>query len=316
MIDPLSLLVKSTAVWALAVAVLWAMRGRAASTRHLLWTTSFLALLALPALVWALPPLDLSLAFGTGAMTASPIAAGAAPWLWGLWATGAALALVSLTVGGWRFAAWARGGTQLDDAAWRSTVDALRGELGIRRRVRLVLCPQVSVPMVGGVAKPVVLLPPGAVAWGERRRRAVLSHELVHVCRHDALRQLLAGAAVALYWFHPLAWLAARAAGLTREQACDEGVLDLGLRPSVYAGQLLALAGAETPATPALSLPLVERSHLERRITQILRADRPLPRRLQAAFVAALLLFGAVTAATAVPAVPKPVCTYENPIPN
>ncbi|MEO1367086.1 MAG: M56 family metallopeptidase, partial [Acidobacteriota bacterium] len=247
--EPLSLVIKVTVVLAAAVAVTGAVRGRAASTRHLLWTTTFMALVALPAAVHWLPALDLSVAAAAAGLGGAPVdPAASTPWAWAwarwIWAAGTAAALVSLGVGTMRFGAWARAGEPLDDPAWRSTVDELRRELGVRRAVRLVLSAEATVPMVGGVLRPVVLLPPSALDWKDARRRAVLAHELIHIRRHDPLRQLLAGAALAVYWFHPLAWLASHRATLSREEACDEGVLELGLRPSDYAAQLLAFADA------------------------------------------------------------------------
>ena len=68
-------------------------------------------------------------------------------------------------------------------------------------------------------------------------------HEMIHVRRRDVLRQLMARFVLALYWFHPLSWVAARLAAIASEEACDQEVLTLGTRPSVYAGHLLALAG-------------------------------------------------------------------------
>ncbi|MEO1084255.1 MAG: M56 family metallopeptidase [Acidobacteriota bacterium] len=319
--EPLSLVIKVTVVLAAAVAVTGAVRGRAASTRHLLWTTTFLALVALPAAVRWLPALDLSLAAaaaGLGGSAADSAASTSWAWTWGrwLWAAGTAAALASLVAGALRFTAWARSGEPLNDPSWRSTVDALRGELGVRRRVRLVLSAEATVPMVGGVLRPVLLLPPSALGWNDARRRAVLAHELIHVRRHDPLRQLLAGAALAVYWFHPLAWLASHRAALSREEACDEGVLELGLRPSDYAAELLALADVAPSTRAAAALPLVEPSQLERRIAGILSPHRPGPKRLQAALLSGLLLLGAVTTAAAASSVPKAECSYKNPIPR
>ena len=65
------------------------------------------------------------------------------------------------------------------------------------------------------VAQPVtlgrhILLPRDAEEWDDTRLTAVLLHERAHVARHDSLLALLADLSTAVYWFHPLAWLAAR----------------------------------------------------------------------------------------------------------
>jgi hypothetical protein len=92
----------------------------------------------------------------------------------------------------------------------------------------------------------------------------------VHLAAHDPQRHVLARIAVALYWFHPLAWLAARQATAAREQACDERVLALGTRPSAYARALLDLSEAIQSPLSAATLPIVQKSLLEARVMAIL----------------------------------------------
>jgi predicted nucleic acid-binding Zn-ribbon protein len=120
------------------------------------------------------------------------------------------------------------------------------------------------------------------------------------------LRHVAARLAVALYWFHPLAWLSARQAVVAREQACDEAVLALGTRPSAYARVLLELAESMDPTGSAVAaLPMVERSLLERRLMAILKNDRrPATTRTVAlpALVAAALTLAVAAAQPAVPA--------------
>src|SRR4029077_10836358 len=87
-----------------------------------------------------------------------------------------------------------------------------------------------------------------------------------------------------LYWFHPLAWLAARQLRKERERACDDAVLNRGVAASAYAGHLVdwvrAVAAKRTRwvAAPAMA----EASDLESRVRSLLdrhRNRRPLTRR-------------------------------------
>ena len=195
-----------------------------------------------------------------------------------LWSLGCATALASLLAGMLRFGRLVRRAQPVHDPVWLRQAALVRERLNIRGDVPLYLSPRANTPMTGGLRRPAILLPASAATWSTGRRRAVLTHELIHVRRRDALRQLVLRAALALYWFHPLAWVAARLAAAAREEACDEEVLALGTRPSQYAGHLLAVAGGGvSPGPSVLSLPMVRYtgSRLERRIASILEPRRP-----------------------------------------
>jgi Zn-dependent protease with chaperone function len=66
-------------------------------------------------------------------------------------------------------------------------------------------------------------------------------HELAHVRRGDWVSQCFARAICALYWFHPLVWVAWRQLQLEAERACDDAVLACA-EATDYANQLVGLA--------------------------------------------------------------------------
>ncbi len=132
--------------------------------------------------------------------------------------------------------------------------------------------------MAWGLLRPAVVLPEDAEGWSVEQRRAVLTHELGHVKRHDCLTQALAQVACAVYWFHPLAWVAAWRLRVERERACDDLVLRAGASGPDYADHLLQLArGARAAAGPAWALAMARPSQLEGRLLAIL--DPSLDRR-------------------------------------
>ena len=74
----------------------------------------------------------------------------------------------------------------------------------------------------------------------------------------------------ALYWFNPLAWLAAARMRVERERACDDLVVALGqTRPSEYAAHLLEIA-RQLSAAPRGALAVARRSGLEQRLRALL----------------------------------------------
>lgn len=193
-----------------------------------------------------------------------------------LWALGAVVVLAPHVIGLLSLRRLARGAEALDGQRWASPLESVSAELGLRRRVRLLGSGQTVMPMTWGVLRPTVLLPADADAWAEPWRRVVLLHELAHVKRWDFVTQALARLACAVYWFHPLVWLAARALRRYREQACDDCVLAAGTAASGYADGLLRLAGTlQSAALPSLvSVAMARRSHLEGRLLAILCPKR------------------------------------------
>jgi TonB family protein len=154
-----------------------------------------------------------------------------------------------------------------------------------------------SMPMTFGMHA-VILMPADASAWSEEKRRVVLLHELAHVRRGDAATHLLARAALALYWWNPLAWTAWREFVKERERAADDLVLNAGARASEYAGHLLDVARTmqAPPVMAWAAAAIARRSQLEGRLMAILDSgvNRAAPTR--ASMLAAAMLAVAIVA--------------------
>ena len=196
--------------------------------------------------------------------------------LFWIWLTGALLALLPMLAGCVQAAWLTRRGRRLDDAGWKSLFEAVARELGLRRAVRLITVPGAVMPFTWGAGRPVVIFPENVETWTVGRRRLVLLHELGHVKRLDWLTQLLGSLACALYWFNPLAWLAARQLRLERELACDDLVLRSGSAPRDYARELLDIAAssARHRLLNWVGVPVARHSKLETRLRAILDGTR------------------------------------------
>jgi Tol biopolymer transport system component/beta-lactamase regulating signal transducer with metallopeptidase domain len=193
-------------------------------------------------------------------------------WLVLVWAAGAALVAVPLLVGTlrlWRVSLRAR---PVTEEAWVALFDNLASRLRLRQSVTLQLSEQVRLPMMWGPFQPVVMLPVEAEDWPEERRGLVLLHELAHVQRADCLTQLLAQIACVVYWFNPLAWLAAWQLRVERERACDDRVLAVGTSPAAYAHHLLEIARAARRAgvAPLAGVAMARPSQMEGRLLAVL----------------------------------------------
>jgi beta-lactamase regulating signal transducer with metallopeptidase domain/tetratricopeptide (TPR) repeat protein len=221
------------------------------------------------------------------------------------WAAGILLVGARLAVGWARVRRIAREADPLADRDWTRERDVLAARLGVRRKVELLESAAVPVAITSGFLRPLLLLGHAARSWAIERRRVVLLHELAHVKRGDWLALLVAEAAVALYWFHPAAWLLAREVRRDGERASDDLVLAAGTKPSVYAGHLLgifrSLSSIAHPVAPALAL--VRPSHFEERLRAILD---PAPERRRTVRGRAMLSAGGILAAAVLVAVIEP----------
>lgn len=126
---------------------------------------------------------------------------------------------------------------------------ALARRLGLRRPVEVLASPEIATPQVAGLLRPRVLLPAGALPGLTPDELAMtLCHELLHVRRGDLWLGWVPALAQRLFFFHPLARLAAREHALAREAACDAAVLRV-MRPApdAYGRLLLRLGVAPRP---------------------------------------------------------------------
>ena len=198
-----------------------------------------------------------------------------------IWMAGVLAVVGRLAVGLVAVAWMSRRTVRVVDAPWLPLAVELASELGITRRLTFLESGRASMPMASGIFKPSVLMPEDANRWPLERLRIVLLHELAHVKRRDCLTHVIVQLACALYWFNPLAWIAARHVRTERERACDDLVLACGTRGPDYAEELLEIArvmrGGRFPALLAgATLAMAHRSQLEGRLIAIL--DPKVPR--------------------------------------
>jgi len=214
-------------------------------------------------------------------------------WPVTIWLAGVAFMLVRIAIGHWRLAGSMRRARELRAPEWIAARDSAGGGIGLRRIVKLVSSGETDVPLTGGVCAPFVVLPEASQDWDGERRRIVLLHELTHARRRDPLLWLIAQCAVALYWFHPLAWLAAQRFRREQELSCDDAVVRAGAVESAYAEHLVDLARSVAHGGAyAAALGMAATSDLEQRVRALLdaRANRSgLSRRICWAAVAAVL---------------------------
>ena len=210
----------------------------------------------------------------------APPARSTADWLGLLWASVAA-AIIGRYFASVASVRWlTRDAEPVTDSRWRDASDVASAELGLPESPALLASDHVTVPFTSGILRPVVVVPASALTtWTDERIRVVLLHELAHVRRRDCLVQAMSQIACAAYWFNPLTWVAARRLRTERERACDDLVLEAGLRGADYAQHLLDIARTVTArrSLSAAALAMARPSELEGRLLAILDGHRVRP---------------------------------------
>jgi len=277
---------KGTVILAAAFLAAAMLRRASAAARHFLWTEALAALLLLPAAISVAPRWKVQPVVKATAGAAAGEAAGSflivrpgpanplpSPWLL-LWAVGCGIVALRWATGEVRTRQILRRAKTADYA--EEPGKEIAGALGIRRNVAMREAADVPIPLACGLWRPTVVLPAHAAAWPEARLRMVLRHELAHIRRWDLAAQALGQAVCCLYWFHPLAWMAARRLRKERESACDDAVLAGGASPHQYAADLVDLArGVAARRRAWADKPaMAEASDLETRVRDLFDRQR------------------------------------------
>ena len=287
---PLSIILKATVILAMALLILRCARPAAASVRHVVLASTFAMLAALPLAERVIPSIGIPV---DGALTAPllpitrvdtadlvdtlppvpspsrPSAPAGSTWspaqsLLVVWTIGAFACLVPVLLTPWRL-------RQLRGKArpWGHGDSLVRAIEPTARRVAVFVHDDETAPLTCGVARPVILMPAAAARWSEDDLTRALTHELEHVRRADWPVFIGTRIVAALYWFHPLVWIAWRRLGLEAERACDDAVVRRS-EGSAYAQQLVTLARARWRASAIPVLSMTGRSDLSVRIAAVL----------------------------------------------
>ena len=320
----LSIVLKATLVAAIGLATVALAPGMRASRRHLMLAGTFVVLLALPAAAMLTPPVDIAVRSSLVAPraftpplsplatvdlsgTALPPARARIPndigrsrgvpspiaLFRGVWVLGVLLCLLPVLTITWQLQMLRR--SSVPWAEGRVRAARLARAAGVRRPIDVLLNATVDAPIIVGLWRPVILVPRAATQWNDDDLERVLRHEIEHMRRGDWPMLLLARVTCAVYWFHPLVWIAWRRLHLEAERACDDEVTTDADRHE-YAQQLLTFARQTSPHR-ARAVPAITGSgDLTRRVRAILD-DRQ--SRGRAGVVSSLLVLLAVLAVVA-----------------
>ncbi len=165
-------------------------------------------------------------------------------------------------------------------------------ELKINGDVPVLICKEVSSPMMIGFFRPLLILPHGE--YNAQDLSYILRHELTHYKRRDIWYKALMLIACAVHWFNPAVWLMVREASRDLEISCDAAVMrdaDMEERRQ-YSETILACIHRELRIKTALSTHFYGgKKTLKERFANILSTKK---RRTGAIAFAVVLLCGGI----------------------
>jgi TonB family protein len=248
---------KATVILFAAWTASLAFRRASAGVRHMVWLAAVLAVAMVPAAL-SIPqsaiPSAARLVVPAAVAAGSGAVARKLPWLLMIWTAGASLVLARLIVG---------------------ILAAARITRSATLQNGILYSDRASTPLTWGFLRPVVILPAYAMEWTDAERDVAIRHEQAHIARHDWLWQMLASVTTAVFWFHPLMWLAGFQLRHEAECAVDDCILAGGAEPSDYASRLLDVARRLNGiSAPAAAIAMVRKPELETRVRSILDPSR------------------------------------------
>jgi beta-lactamase regulating signal transducer with metallopeptidase domain len=180
------------------------------------------------------------------------------PWpmrLFIVWAVIAALLVIGIVIAKWRAVAEVMRTGSTPSMREREAFDDVRRALGIRTAIELVRGGASEAPASLRIIRPLIVLPPrGCDDLSDDELRSLLTHECAHVVRRDNLVGLLESLVAAVFWPHPLVWIAQRSIAAAREEACDETVADASGRTDDYLSAMTKICRAViAPRTAGVS---------------------------------------------------------------
>lgn len=211
-----------------------------------------------------------------------------------LWVAGLTTAAVFL-VARWKRMTDVVAGSAAPAPATEALAVDVAARVELRRPPRVRMSQEIATPLVTGVFRHVVLLPAGSFdALSEREQRMALCHELAHIKRADLWFGCVPALAERLFFFHPLAHLAAREYAIWREASADAHVIAvLNEAPQAYAQLLLRLGVSDFRPSLGAAAASWSFSNLKRRIAML---DGPSSRANTSRTLACLLIAAAVVA--------------------
>src|SRR5690606_35048595 len=234
------------------------------------------------------------------------------PWMSSLYVLGLSFQLILFSSSLSKLRYLKTRGLSAIPATWNQSFQDLCSKLQIRQNIQFHLSEKVSVPMVIGHLKPIILFPVAFVNNLELAQvESILIHELAHIKRQDYLFNLCKVIMETILFFNPFIWLLSRHIETEREHACDDVVMKWTPSSIAYAQALMSVEFLKETPTPMHAMAAVgKKYHLLHRIQRITNMEKNHINARQHLIAVVLCSFALITVAWIVPT-EKPVAAEK-----
>lgn len=194
------------------------------------------------------------------------------------WITGVALMLIRFSGGIWLTYRLKQKGRIACPEHWQQRLIIICNQLGINRKVRIFESMKITMPMVIGYIKPVILIPAGTLAQMPYDQiEMVLLHELAHIRRADYLVNIFQSLVEILLFFNPFVWWITAVIRHERENCCDDLALRLNQQPGSLAKALVNLSEIKLNQSFTSNLLYFNKINTMKRIERMFHQDHRRP---------------------------------------
>ena len=210
------------------------------------------------------------------------------PWAFGIWILGAAVCALFFVAVYLRCRKEFCASLPVENPIGQEWIQ----KQSLRRRVSLRCSDRIGAPLTYGIRKPVILVPDKMEFGRDAKTAFILTHELVHIRRLDAVKKFLLTAVLCIHWFNPLVWVMYILANRDLELSCDEKTVRLiGLKAkAAYAYALISMEEKKSGLAPLASH--FSKNAIEERIIAIMKMKKI---SAAARVLGAVMIFGVTT---------------------
>ncbi|MGB0371519.1 MAG: M56 family metallopeptidase [Opitutales bacterium] len=141
----------------------------------------------------------------------------------------------------------------MQESEWLDALDCACKALDLKMPPLIAWSKSVASPVVFGIFRPIILIPERLrSSFTVQQIESIVLHELGHLKRYDHWVVILQRVLETVFFFHPAVWWTSRQLEISREEACDDLVVESGVDATDYLSALMLCDGTDEFSSSAI----------------------------------------------------------------